>query len=68
MSVRVLTMQRGLYSVDVCIERGGEIMERLPRAGLLRVGVGRIVQGDFYMVHSTRIREISDTAIQIEKA
>jgi ABC-type polysaccharide/polyol phosphate transport system ATPase subunit len=56
----VLTMQRGVYSVDLCIERRGEILERLPRAGLLRVGVGRIIQGDFYMAHSTRVSNGSD--------
>jgi hypothetical protein len=64
----MLTMQRGLYSVDLCIERRGEILERLPRAGLLRVGVGRIVQGDFYMAHSTRVRDGSDAEIHVEKA
>jgi ABC-type polysaccharide/polyol phosphate transport system ATPase subunit len=64
----MLTMQRGLYSVDLCIERRGEIMEWLPRAGLLRVGVGKIVQGDFYMAHSARVREGSDAEIRIEKA
>jgi ABC-type polysaccharide/polyol phosphate transport system ATPase subunit len=64
----MLTMQRGLYSVDLCIERRGEILERLPRAGLLRVAVGRIVQGDFYMAHSTRVRDDSDGEIHIEKA
>jgi ABC-type polysaccharide/polyol phosphate transport system ATPase subunit len=64
----VLTMQRGLYSVDLCIERRGEVLERLPRAGLLRVGIGRIVQGDFYMTHSTRVCDGSKTEIHIEKA
>jgi hypothetical protein len=64
----MLTMQRGLYSVDLCIERRGKILERLPRAGLLRVGVGRIVRGDFYMAHSTRVRGGSDAEIHIEKA
>lgn len=52
----VLTMQRGLYSADVCIERRGEILEWRPRCGLLRVGAGRIVRGDFYLPHSTRAR------------
>jgi ABC-type polysaccharide/polyol phosphate transport system ATPase subunit len=64
----VLTMQRGLYSVDLFIERRGEILERMPRAGLLRVGVGRIVQGDFYMAHSTRVRGGSDAESHIENA
>ena len=63
----VLPMQRGIYSVDLCIERRGEILERLSRAGLLRVGVGKIIQGDFYMAHSTRVRDGSDAGIHIEK-
>jgi ABC-type polysaccharide/polyol phosphate transport system ATPase subunit len=63
----VLTMQRGLYSVDLCIERRGEILERLPRAGLLRVGIGRIIQGDFYMAHATRVRDVSDAKIHVER-
>jgi hypothetical protein len=49
-------MQRGIYSADVCIERRGEILEWRPNAGLLRVGAGRIIQGDFYLPHSTRVR------------
>ena len=63
----VLTMQRGIYSIDLCIERHGEILDRLPRARLLRVGVGRIVQGDFYLVHSARVRVGSDAKVEIEK-
>jgi ABC-type polysaccharide/polyol phosphate transport system ATPase subunit len=55
----MLTMQRGLYSADVCIERRGEILEWRPRCGLLRVGVGKIIQGDFYLAHSTRVRSFS---------
>jgi ABC-type polysaccharide/polyol phosphate transport system ATPase subunit len=55
----MLTMQRGIYSADVCIERRGDILERRPRCGLLRVGAGRIVQGDFYLAHSTRVRSFS---------
>jgi hypothetical protein len=54
----MLTMQRGLYSVDVCIERRGEILMWQPRCAVLRVGVGRIVQGDFYLAHSTRVRSL----------
>jgi ABC-type polysaccharide/polyol phosphate transport system ATPase subunit len=52
----ILTMQRGIYSADVSIERRGEILEWRPNAGLLRVGAGRIIQGDFYLPHSTRVR------------
>jgi ABC-type polysaccharide/polyol phosphate transport system ATPase subunit len=55
----MLTMQRGIYSADVCIERRGNILEWRPRFGLLRVGAGRIIQGDFYLAHSTRARSFS---------
>ncbi len=55
----MLTMQRGIYSADICIERRGDILESRPRCGLLRVGAGRIVQGDFYLAHSTRVRSFS---------
>ena len=49
-----LTMQRGLYSVDVLIERRGEVLEWRPRCSLLRVGTGKIVAGDFYLEHRDR--------------
>jgi ABC-type polysaccharide/polyol phosphate transport system ATPase subunit len=52
-----LTMQRGLYSVDVLIERRGEVLDRRSRCSLLRVGVGKIVAGDFHLEHSCRIRQ-----------
>jgi ABC-type polysaccharide/polyol phosphate transport system ATPase subunit len=52
----LLTMQRGLYSADLCIERRGEILLWRPRCVMLRVGAGRIVRGDFYLEHSARIR------------
>jgi ABC-type polysaccharide/polyol phosphate transport system ATPase subunit len=55
----MLTMQRGLYSADVFIEQRGQILEWRPRCGLLRVGAGRIVQGDFYLPHTTRLRSLS---------
>lgn len=54
----MLPMQRGLYSVDVSIERRGEILESRPRCGLLRVGAGKIVRGDFYLEHTTRVRSV----------
>jgi lipopolysaccharide transport system ATP-binding protein len=54
-----LTMQRGLYSVDVLIERLGEVLDWRPRCSLLRVGVGKIVAGDFYLEHSCRIRQLT---------
>jgi ABC-type polysaccharide/polyol phosphate transport system ATPase subunit len=54
-----LTMQRGLYSVDVLIERRGEALDWRPRCALLRVGVGKIVAGDFYLEHSCLIRQLT---------
>ena len=53
----MLTMQRGLYSVDVLIERRGEVLDWRPRCSLLRVDLGKIVAGDFYLEHSCRIRQ-----------
>jgi ABC-type polysaccharide/polyol phosphate transport system ATPase subunit len=53
----MLTMQRGLYSVDVLIERRGEVLDWRPRCSLLRVDPGKIVAGDFYLEHSCVIRQ-----------
>ena len=53
----VLTMQRGVYSADLSFERRGEVLDARPRCAFLRVGAGRIIiQGDFYLPHSARIR------------
>ena len=54
-----LTMQRGLYSVDVLIERRGEVLDWRPRCSLLRVGIGKIVAGDFYLEHSCQLRQLT---------
>ena len=54
-----LTMQRGLYSVDVLIERRGEVLDWRPRCSLLRVGTGKIVAGDFYLEHSCQLRQLT---------
>jgi ABC-type polysaccharide/polyol phosphate transport system ATPase subunit len=54
-----LTMQRGLYSVDVLIERCGEVLDWRPRCSLLRVGAGKVVAGDFYLDHSCHIRQLT---------
>ena len=53
----MLTMQRGLYSVDVMIERRGIVLDWRPRCSLLRVDPGKIVAGDFYLEHSCVIRQ-----------
>jgi ABC-type polysaccharide/polyol phosphate transport system ATPase subunit len=52
----MLTMQRGLYSTDLSIERRGEVLLSRSRCLMLRVGAGTIVRGDFYLEHSVRIR------------
>jgi ABC-type polysaccharide/polyol phosphate transport system ATPase subunit len=49
-----LAMQRGLYNVDVSIERDGEVIIRQPRCSVLRVDPGISVLGDFYMEHQVR--------------
>ena len=54
-----LTMQRGRYSVDVVIERRGEVLDWRPRCSLLRVDPGKIVAGDFYMQHSCQVRQLT---------
>jgi ABC-type polysaccharide/polyol phosphate transport system ATPase subunit len=53
----MLTMQRGLYSVDVLIERRGDVLDWRPRCSLLRVDLGKVVAGDFYLQHSCLIRQ-----------
>jgi ABC-type polysaccharide/polyol phosphate transport system ATPase subunit len=54
-----VTMQRGLYSVDVAIERRGEMLDWRPRCSLLRVVPGRLFVGDFYMEHSSDVRQVA---------
>jgi hypothetical protein len=45
----VVTLQRGLYRVDVSIERESEIIGHWRCCALLRVDPGRIILGDFYL-------------------
>jgi hypothetical protein len=52
----MLTMQRGLYRVDVTIERGSESVGYWRCCSLLRVDPGRIILGDFYLEHSCNMR------------
>jgi ABC-type polysaccharide/polyol phosphate transport system ATPase subunit len=54
----MLTMQRGLYSVDLLIEQRGEVLDYRPRCSLLRVHQGKIVAGDFYLEHSCLVRQL----------
>jgi ABC-type polysaccharide/polyol phosphate transport system ATPase subunit len=51
-SCPMLTMQRGLYRVDIAIERGSEIIGHWRGCSLLRVNPGKIILGDFYVEHS----------------
>ena len=51
----VLTMQRGLYRVDIAIERGSEVIGNWRGCSLLRVDPGKIILGDFYIEHSCNI-------------
>jgi ABC-type polysaccharide/polyol phosphate transport system ATPase subunit len=51
-----LTMQRGIYTVDVSIERYGVPLVSRPRCALLHVGAGTLVNGDFLLAHATRVR------------
>jgi ABC-type polysaccharide/polyol phosphate transport system ATPase subunit len=55
-----LTMQRGLYSVDVVVERRGELLDCRPRCSFLRVTPGKIVMGDFYIEHSCLVRQLTE--------
>jgi ABC-type polysaccharide/polyol phosphate transport system ATPase subunit len=52
----VLTMQRGLYRVDITIERGTELIGQWRCCSLLRVDPGKIILGDFYLEHSCYMR------------
>ena len=54
-------MQRGLYSVDVLIERRGEVIDSRLRCSLLRVGTGKIVARDFYLEHSCQLRQLKNS-------
>lgn len=51
----VLTMQRGLYRVDVSIERESEIVGHWRCCALLRVDPGKIILGDFCLEYSCKI-------------
>jgi ABC-type polysaccharide/polyol phosphate transport system ATPase subunit len=52
----VLTMQRGLYTVDLTVATAaGRLLARRVRAAPFRVDPGLIVQGDFYMGHTSRL-------------
>jgi hypothetical protein len=52
----VLAMQRGLYTVDLTVATAaGRVLARRVRAAPFRVDPGLIVQGDFYMPHTSKL-------------
>lgn len=53
-----LVLQRGLYNVDVSMERGREVILQQPRCSVLRVDPGIFVLGDFYMEHHAQIKHL----------
>jgi ABC-type polysaccharide/polyol phosphate transport system ATPase subunit len=55
-SCPILTMQRGLYRVDIAIERGSETVGNWQCCSLLRVDPGKIILGDFYLAHTCNMR------------
>jgi ABC-type polysaccharide/polyol phosphate transport system ATPase subunit len=48
----LLIMQRGLYRVDISMERGDEAIGHWHCCSLLRIEHGKIIPGDFYLDHS----------------
>ena len=58
----VLTMQRGLYTVDIRVATAaGFILATRMRVAPFRVDPGLIVQGDFYMPHSSTFKSAWDS-------
>ena len=66
-----LTMQRGLYRVDISVSRGNQVVGDWQSCSLLRVDLGTIVVGDFYLQHECKISlqpVLDSTARAIGKA
>jgi ABC-type polysaccharide/polyol phosphate transport system ATPase subunit len=57
-SCPILTMQRGLYRVDISLQQGNEVLGYWRCCTLLRVDPGKIIIGDFYLSHSCTMRSI----------
>jgi ABC-type polysaccharide/polyol phosphate transport system ATPase subunit len=51
----ILTLQRGLYRIDVTLEGAAGTAGRWQGCSLLRVDPGMIIKGDFYLEHSCRM-------------
>jgi ABC-type polysaccharide/polyol phosphate transport system ATPase subunit len=62
----LVTLQRGLYRVDVSIERDGEIVAHWRSCALLRVDSGKIILGDFYLEHQCKLSAGHLPASQVE--
>ena len=56
-----LALQPGTYTVDVSIERDGELIDRRTRCAMLRVDPGTPALGDVYLDHSVQILTTCDS-------
>jgi hypothetical protein len=52
----ILTLQRGLYRIDITLDGAGGTVGHWQGCSLLRVDPGLIIQGDFYLAHSCHMR------------
>jgi homopolymeric O-antigen transport system ATP-binding protein len=59
-----LALQRGSYTVDVSIERDGELIDRRSRCAMLRVDPGVPALGDLYLDHSVRVLTTCNSGVQ----
>jgi ABC-type polysaccharide/polyol phosphate transport system ATPase subunit len=55
----VITLQRGLYRIDVALEHDHEVLGYWRCCALLRVDPGKIILGDFYLAHSCSVRAVN---------
>ena len=55
----VVTLQRGLYRIDVALEHDNELLSYWRSCAVLRVNPGRIILGDFYLAHSCSARTVT---------
>ena len=55
----VVTLQRGLYRIDVALEHGNEVLGYWRCCALLRVDPGKIILGDFHLAHTCSVRTVS---------
>lgn len=60
----ILALQRGSYTVDVSVERDGELIDRRSQCAMLRVDPGPPALGDLYLDHSVRILTTCNSELQ----